>query len=96
MLNKSRKHDVKFVEILAFDVIKQLLDRFGTGDGWNSLVNVLTKKVVQTKKSHHCQFCNKGFCNENNVKVQIGKFHTDVKTYPCIYCDFKSQMRWIR
>ena len=71
MINKSKKHDVKFAEILAFDVIKQLLDRFGTEEGWNCLVNVSTKKTTQNNKTHFCNIFNNGFCNEKNLKVHI-------------------------
>ena len=31
MINKSKKHDVKFVEILAMEIMKPLLDKFENG-----------------------------------------------------------------
>ena len=44
MINKSKKFEVKFVEILTFDVVKQLLDRFGsTGDGWINVLKAVPK-----------------------------------------------------
>ena len=33
MVNKSKKHEVKFVEMLALDVIKKLIDMFSSDDG---------------------------------------------------------------
>ena len=33
-LNKSKKYELKYLEILAFGVVKRLLDCFGDGDGW--------------------------------------------------------------
>ena len=59
MINKSKKFDAKFVDILAFDVVKQLLDRFGTGGGWINLLKAVPKgpiKDVQNKKSHSVTF----------------------------------------
>ena len=38
MINKSKKHDVKFVEILAMEIIKPLLDQFENGEGWKNLL----------------------------------------------------------
>ena len=33
MINKSKRHDVKFVSILAVEIIKPLLDKFISGEG---------------------------------------------------------------
>ena len=93
MINKSKKFDVKFVEILAFEVVKQLLDRFGTGDGWINLLKAVPKGPIKdssNKKSHFCHFCNNGFCNLKNLKVHIEKYHQVVLNFTCDNCEFVS------
>ena len=37
MITKSKKHDVKFVKILAIGIIKKMLDKFMSGEGWNTI-----------------------------------------------------------
>ena len=85
MVNKSKKYDVKYVKILALDVIKLLLDKFISGEGW---MNVLKKvnTAVTNKKSHHCKHCNKGFCNEKNLKIHVDKFHSIQIQSKCEEC----------
>ena len=91
MINKSKKCDIKFVESLAIDVVKQLLDRFDSEDGWLNVMKVLPNNELQKKKSHFCHFCNKGFATEKNVKVHIDKFHTVTVDFRCDVCDFKTE-----
>ena len=74
LINKSKKNDIKFVETLAIDVIKQLLDRFDSEDGWLNVIKVLQNDENQKKKPHFCHFCNKGFATEKNLKVHIELF----------------------
>ena len=52
MISKSKEHDVKFVGILATDIIKQLFDRFAQTDGWKNIFEILkvTKPTCQTCK----------------------------------------------
>ena len=76
-LPKEKPEDVKFVEILAFDVIKNLLDRFEAEKGWKHLLQEV-KKDAQNKKSHFCQYCKKGFCSDKNLKVHVEKFHMNI------------------
>ena len=65
MTNKSKRYDIKFVDILTFDIVKQIIDRYGHGEGWIELLKVKPKvtKKDDSKKSHYCHFCNNSFCN---------------------------------
>ena len=96
MTNKSKRHDIKFVEILTFDIVKQLLDRFGSGpgDGWIGVLKVVPKIVKKDdqKKSHYCHFCNNGFCNVKNLKVHIQKYHQVILNFNCEKCEFITTM----
>ena len=47
MINKSKKHDAKFVKILAVLIIKRLLDYFISGQSWNTFFE---KKSPQSFK----------------------------------------------
>ena len=92
MMNKAKKNDTKFVDILTFDIVKQLIDRYGHGDGWIELLKVNPKvaKKDDSKKSHYCHFCNNGFCNIKNLKIHIEKYHQVSVSYRCERCDFSS------
>ena len=95
MVNKSKKHEVKFVEMLALDVIKKLIDMFSSDDGWINLFRTVHKfsdKEIQNKKSYFCHFCNNGFCNLKNLKVHIEKFHHVAIGFTCEVCDFQSNL----
>ena len=92
MTNMSKSYDTKFVDILTFDIVKQLLDRFGSGsgDGWIGLLKIVPKVVKKDdqKKSHYCHFCNNGFCNVKNLKVHIEKYHKVMLNFNCEKCEF--------
>ena len=93
MVNKSKKHEEKFVEILALDVIKKLIDMFSSEDGWINLFRSVPKvnnKDGLNKKTHFCHFCSNGFCNITNLKSHIEKFHQIVIGHSCEVCGFKS------
>ena len=94
MTNKSKSYDTKFVDILTFDIVKQLLDRFGSGsgDGWIGLLKIVPKVVKKDdqKKSHYCHFCYNGFCNVKNLKVHIEKYHKVMLNFNCEKCEFTS------
>ena len=49
MINKSKKNDIEFVETLSIEVIKQLLDRFDSEDGWFNVIKVLHNNENQKK-----------------------------------------------
>ena len=68
MINKSKKHEAIFVKMLAVEIIKALLDKFISGEGW---INICKKNNVQTAM---CASCNKGFANEKNLNVHMTKF----------------------
>ena len=91
MINKSKKHDVKFVELLAIDVIKPLLDRFGSGDGWKSFVKTAPNQSDNLKKVHNCHICKKGLCTEKNLKNQLEKIHGVSEAFICKLCAFKTE-----
>ena len=91
LLNKSKKYDVKYLEILAFGVIKRLLDCFGGGDGWINIFKDGSSKATDNKKPFSCHFCNKGFVMEKNLKVHIEKFHRIVIKHSCEKCEFDSE-----
>ena len=89
MINKWKKNDIKFVETLAIDVIKQLLDRFDSEDGWLKVIKVIQNIENQKKKQHFCHVCNNGFATEKDVKVHIEKFQQLEVNYSCEVCDYK-------
>ena len=77
-INKSKNYDEKFSQILALDVVKQLLDRFDAcGGGWINVVKAIPKAPRENdgKKSQYCHFCGNGFASVRNLKVHIEKFH---------------------
>ena len=74
MINKSKKHDVKFVSILAVEIIKPLLDKFISGEGWKDLFTKSTSNV----QKHLCKKCDKSFVSVNNLKIHMKKYHTSV------------------
>ena len=74
MINKSKKHDVKYVKILAVEVIKPLLDKFISGEGWKDLFTKITANVQKPL----CKKCNKSFVSESNLKTHMKKYHTSV------------------
>ena len=49
MITKSKRHDVKFVKILANEIIKKMLDKFMSGEGWDT---ILTKTAIQDVKNN--------------------------------------------
>ena len=71
MINKSKKHELNFVKILAEDVIKPLLDNFISGKGW---INLLKTNAIQSTQNlkktnnHTCNVCKKVFCSEKTLK----------------------------
>ena len=83
MINKSKKHDVKFVELLAIDVIKPLLGRFGSGEGW--------KCSVKTDPNHICHICKKGLYTDKNLKNHLEKIHSFSEAFICKVCAFKTE-----
>ena len=95
MVNKAKNHDTKFLDILTFDIVKQLIDRYGHGEGWIELLKVKPKvaKKDDSKKSHYCHFCNNGFCNIKNLKVHIEKYHQISVNYSCERCEFNSVIK---
>ena len=85
MFTKSKEHDIKFVGILATDIIKQLFDRFAQTDGWKNIFEIL--KVTKPT----CQTCRKSFCSEKNLKTHTQKYHGTESGIKCDDCDFSAE-----
>ena len=71
MVTKSKKNDIKFVKILATEVIKPLIDAFISGKGWNKLLENLETKKKDNKLS--CKLCEKKFLTEATLSTNISK-----------------------
>ena len=69
MVSKSKDHDVKFVERLALNVIKQMIDRYVETDSWKKIF----EKVL-------CKICKKTFCNDKNLNTHMEKYHESVSS----------------
>ena len=86
MINKSKRYDVKFVKILAIDVIKKMIDTFISGEGWN----FISKKTTQTKKKQfNCPTCKKIFKSEKNLNIHKEKYHIQNR-YSCDNCGYEA------
>ena len=81
MICKSREYEIKFVSILANDIVKYLLDNFEKTDGWKNVLE------FSSSKKPACQVCKKLFCNEKNLKVHMKKYHTSSVDIKCGVCD---------
>ena len=82
MITKNKKHEAKFVKIIAMDVIKPLLEKFISGEGWVNLVKTSDKPV---EKPFVCDVCRKGFVSERTLENHVEKFHG--KNFSCNGCD---------
>ena len=83
MVTKSKRHNAKFVKILALDIIKKMIDMFITGEGWGSIF----KK--ERKQMFLCSICEKSFVSENNLNVHTRKFHVNKENN----CDINKTMK---
>ena len=73
MVTKSKKHDAKFVRILAAEVFKPLVNSFISGEGWN---DILVNGASKTKhKQFVCKSCMSSFVTEKNLKVHEERYH---------------------
>lgn len=75
-VNKTKKHSAEFVTILATDVVKPLLDKFISGEGWDNFL--LKPPAQENKKIYTCEVCKKNFCSERNVNIHVRKFHNSI------------------
>ena len=82
MVSKSKDHEVKFVERLAMNVIKQMLDRYVETDCWKKIF----EKVM-------CRICKKPFCNEKNLTTHMEKYHDSSMAIKCNSCSFSSNSK---
>ena len=92
LLSKSKKFDALFVQILAIDIIKQLIDRFSSGNGWIDALIVPNRNIKKddSKKTEYCYFCGNGFCSVRNLRVHIEKYHPVDVQFTCDHCDFRT------
>ena len=65
----GKKHEAKFVNILAVCIIKRLLDSFISGQSWNNFFK--KKGSMAFKKPKSCESCSKGFLNDMTLKRHI-------------------------
>ena len=72
MINKSKRHDAKFVKMLAIDIIKRMLDTFIRGE---DLEKIFKK---ENRKLFRCNPCSKTFASEKNLNTHTEKFHADI------------------
>ena len=89
MINKSKRYDVKFVKILAEDVIKKMLDTFISGEGWNKIFKKSTIGSSEEKKQFICPSCNKVFKSAKNLSIHTEKFHTK-NNKSCTNCGYQT------
>ena len=70
--SNKKKSDLIFVKILAKDIIKPLIDKFISGEGWINLFSKVNsnKKVV---KENCCIYCDKGFKTDKNLRTHVKK-----------------------
>ena len=86
MINKSKKHEAKFVKILAVCIIKRLLDSFISGQSWNNFFK--KKGSMAFKKPKSCESCSKGFLNDMTLNRHIKQYHVENKVC-CDMCEEK-------
>ena len=85
MLYCNEESHVKWVEILATDIVKQLFDRYASTDGWKNIFD------VSQESKPTCQFCKISFCNERNLKTHVQKFHSQDLPLKCDICEFSTK-----
>ena len=85
MINKVKKQDVKFAEMLAADVIKNLIDN-------EDIIHSKDKndQDFNDKNLSICNACNKVFSFENDFKVYMESLHRVVSKFSCTKCSYKS------
>ena len=74
MIDKAKKHEAKFVKMLAEVVIRPMLDAFISGEGWSNLF------VKNCSKGFNCKICDKGFVSQKNLSNHIEKYHSGVQS----------------
>lgn len=75
VVKKAKESDEKFIEILAKEVIKPMIDLFIKGQGWAGIIDC--QNEVKTKIQ--CDLCGKEFVTVKNVQVHKKKFHEQNK-----------------
>ena len=85
MINKVKKQDVKFAEMLAADVIKNLIDN-------EDIIHSKDKndQDFNDKNLSICNACNKVFSFENDLKVHMESLHKVVSKFSCTKCSYRS------
>ena len=83
MINKSRKHEAKFVKMLAVEIIKPMIDKFISGEGWMNIFKEITAKTIKKPVAKTDTEETKETTDTNFVSVR-GKA---VKLLKCPKCD---------
>ena len=65
LISKSKNHDAKYVSIAALEIVKPLLEKFLSGEGWNK---VLANSSSTDARSIKCTTCEKIFNCEITLK----------------------------
>ena len=73
-------------KILAFDVIKYLLDNLISGNITDDDM-VGFKKINLSKDDNKCTICDKKFSNQQGLKVHKTKVHAEEKSFNCDDCE---------
>ena len=68
--------DLSYAKLLAFDVIKYLLDNIISGNIRDEDIAGFRVKATQKEMKNQCMICEKVFTTENRLKIHISKLHT--------------------
>ena len=83
VINKSKENDVKFVKVLAINVIKNLIDKFISKEGWSKLKSI---NVI------NCEKCDKLFSAERYLKAHMANKHKET-SFNCAECNIMLQTK---
>ena len=84
VVNRSKESEVKFLDILANDVVKVLLDNFISGEGWAKVLNN-TQREKETNGRFMCIYCTQIFVSSKNLQTHKKKFHQFFQTQSRTY-----------
>ena len=91
LITKPSGGEMAHVKLLAFDVIKFLLDNIISGNITDEHMAGYKVKIVQAEIKNKCVICEKVFTTENRLQLHLSKFHAGMEN-KCDDCgeDFHS------